>query len=100
MPSRVHPGWAPFSGALSRNSQVQAVVMVASLIIWLQAARYLLANPWLLVNQTTGNDADKKMIDSKAFSETAMLEILRFIEVPPPSPSRSRMRFIESVGLR
>ena len=107
--SRVHakpgaPGWAPFRGPLSRKSQAQAIVIVASLFTWLQAARYLPANPWLLVNQKTGDDASEKMLDTKAFSESAVLEILKFIESQPPSPSRSRMRFIlrfmESVGLR
>jgi site-specific recombinase XerD len=98
------PGWAPFRGPLSRKSQAQTIVIVASLFTWLQAARYLPANPWLLVNQKTGDDASERMLDTKALSETAVLEILKFIEVQPPSPSRSRMRFIlrfmESVGLR
>jgi site-specific recombinase XerD len=107
--SRAHakpgaPGWAPFRGPVSRKSQAQAIVIVASLFTWLQSARYLPANPWLLVNQKTGDDASEKMLDTKAFSETAVLEILKFIEAQPPSPSRSRMRFIlrflESVGLR
>lgn len=98
------PGWAPFRGPLSKKSQAQAIVIVASLFTWLQAARYLPANPWLLVNQKTGDDASERMLDTKALSETAVLEILKFIEAQPPSPSRSRMRFIlrfmESVGLR
>jgi integrase len=89
---------------LSRKSQAQAIVIVASLFTWLQAARYLPANPWLLVNQKTGDDASEKLLDTKALSETAVLAILKFIEAQPPSPSRSRMRFIlrfmASVGLR
>jgi hypothetical protein len=39
---------------LSRKSQAQAIVIVAALFAWLQSARYLPANPWLLVNQKTG----------------------------------------------
>jgi integrase len=98
------PGWAPFRGPLSHTSHRQAVVIVASLFTWLQSAKYLQANPWLLVNQKTGDDRNQKMLDTKAFSESAVLEILRFIEAQPLSPSRSRigfiLKFVESVGLR
>ena len=98
------PGWAPFKGPLSRKSQAQAIVIIAALFAWLQSARHLLANPWLLVNQKTGDDASEKMLDSKALSEGAMQEILKYIEAQKPSPSRTRIRFIlrfmESVGLR
>ena len=98
------PGWAPFRGPLSRKSQAQAIVIIAALFAWLQSARHLPANPWLLVNQKTGDDASEKMLDSKALSEGAMQEILKYIEAQAPSPSRTRIRFIlrfmESVGLR
>ena len=98
------PGWAPFRGPLSHTSHRQAVVIIASLFTWLQSAKYLQANPWLLVNQKTGDDRDHKMLDTKALSESAVLEILRFIEGQAPSPSRTRIRFIlkfvEAVGLR
>ena len=98
------PGWAPFRGPLSHQSQRQAIVIVASLFAWLQAAQYLVGNPWPLLNQKTGDDKTRKILDSKALSEGAFNEILRFIEGQPPSPSRSRIRFIlrfvESVGLR
>lgn len=98
------PGWAPFRGPLSHTSCRQAVVIIASLFTWLQSAQYLSANPWLLVNQKTGDDRNKKMLDSKALSEVAMAEVLRFIDCQAPSPSRARIRFIllfvEAVGLR
>ena len=80
------------------------MVIVASMFTWLQSAGYLSVNPWLLINQKTGDDASDRMLDSKALSESAMIEILKFIEQQPPCPARSRMRFIlrfvESVGLR
>lgn len=98
------PGWAPFRGALSHQSQRQAVVIVAAMFTWLQAAQYISANPWLLVNQKTGDDKTRKVLDSKALSEGAFGEILGFIEGQPPSSSRSRirfvLRFVEAVGLR
>ncbi len=98
------PGWAPFRGQLSRKSQAQAIVIVASMFTWLQSARYLSANPWVLVNQKTGDDAHEKMLDTKALSESAVIEILKFIDQQSPSPARARIRFIlqfvESVGLR
>ena len=98
------PGWAPFRGPLSHQSCRQSITIIASMFAWLQSAQYLSANPWVLVNQATGDDRNKKMLDSKALSEAAMLEVLGYIEDQAPSPSRSRIRFIllfvESVGLR
>ncbi|MBH2044148.1 MAG: tyrosine-type recombinase/integrase [Comamonadaceae bacterium] len=98
------PGWAPFRGQLSHASCRQTIVIIASLFAWLQSAQYLTANPWVLVNQATGDDPGKKMLDTKALSEAAMAEVLRFIDAQAPSPSRARMRFIllfvEAVGLR
>ena len=98
------PGWAPFRGQLSHASCRQTIVIIASLFAWLQSARYLTANPWVLVNQATGDDPGKKMLDTKALSEAAMAEVLRYLDAQAPSPSRARMRFIllfvEAVGLR
>ena len=98
------PGWAPFRGPLSHASCRQSIVIIASLFAWLQSAQYLTANPWMLVNQATGGDPGKKMLDTKAFSEAAMQEVLRFVDGQAPSPSRARIRFtllfVEAVGLR
>lgn len=97
-------GWAPFRGQLSHKSQRQAVVIIAGLFTWLASAQYIQANPWILVNQKTGDDKAEKMLDSKAFSEAALTEVLNFIEAQEASPSRERMlfvlRFLEAVGLR
>ena len=58
----------------------------------------------MLVNQLTGDDPGKKILDTKALSEAAMLEVLRFVDVQAPSPSRARIRFtllfVGAVGLR
>ena len=98
------PGWAPFRGPLRKKSAQQSMVIVAGLFAWLTAAHYLRANPWLLINQKTGDDKEERMLDSKALSEQAMLAIHAYIDAQPPSPSRSRIRFIlrfvEAVGLR
>ena len=97
-------GWAPFRGPLSHASHRQAVVIVNALFTWLQAAQYIPSNPWQLVNKKTGDDRDMKMLDSKALSETAMAEVLRFVDAQPVTASSTRIRFIlrfvESVGLR
>jgi len=97
-------GWAPFRGQLSHASCRQTIVIIASMFAWLQSAQYLSSNPWVLVNQSTGDDPGKKMLDTKALSEAAMAEVLRFIDAQAPSPSRARIRFIllfvEAVGLR
>ena len=97
-------GWAPFRGPLSHASCRHAITIIASLFAWLQSAQYLNANPWVLVNQATGDDPGKKMLDSKALSEAAMQEVLRFVDAQAPSASRARIRFtllfVEAVGLR
>lgn len=98
------PGWAPFRGPLSHDSQQQAIVIVASLFTWLQSAQYLQGNPWVLVNKKTGDDRHKKVLDSKALSQNASTAILAFIDQAAPSPARARIRFIvvflSAVGLR
>ncbi len=98
------PGWAPFRGPLSHDSQHQAIVIVASMFTWLQSAQYLKGNPWVLINKKTGDDSERNVFDTKALSDMASNEILRFIDQQAPSPARSRIRFIvvfmSSVGLR
>ena len=98
------PGWAPFRGPLSHASHRQAVVIVNALFTWLQAARYLPGNPWHLVNKKTGDDRDRKMLDTKALSQAAMAEVLHFVDSQPMTASSARIRFIlrfvEAVGLR
>ena len=73
-------------------------------VFWLQFARYLTANSWILINQATGDDSGHKMLDTKALSEAALLEVLRFVDGQAPSPSHVRIRFTllfdETVGLR
>lgn len=98
------PGWAPFRGQLKHDSQALAITTVAALFRWLHAADYRKGNPWVLVNLKTGDDKDRDLLDTKAFSETAMGEILHYIEEQKSSPSQARikfvLRFVESVGLR
>lgn len=56
------------------------------------------------MNTKIGDTPDRKVLESKAFSEPAMQGFLDFIDAQPPSPSSNRMRFIlrfvEAVGLR
>ena len=98
------PGWAPFRGPLSQKSYRQSVVIISSMFAWLQSAQYLTGNPWVLLNTKTGDDPTEAMLDTKALSETAMLEIHKYLDAEKPSPSIARFRFIlqfvSSVGLR
>lgn len=98
------PGWAPFRGKLSIESRKQALLIVGALFSWLQSVRYLPVNPWVLVNTKIGDAPERRVLESKAFSEAAMQGFLDFLEVQPPCPSSARMRFIlrfvEAVGLR
>ena len=98
------PGWASFRRQLSHASCPQSIVIIASMFAWRQSAQYLSANPWVLINQATVDDPGHKMLDTKALSEAAMLEVLRYVSVQAPSPSRAWIRFtlllVEAVGLR
>lgn len=98
-------GWAPFRGAkLNHESRQYAINVLASFFTWLQAAQYIPANPWVLVNRKLGDDPEARKLDTKALSEGAMAEVLRFVGAQPPSPSRARilfiLKFLEAVGLR
>ena len=97
-------GWAPFKGQLQLRSYQQSIGVVKGLFAWLQAAQYLSANPWLLVNTKLRDDPAQRLLDSKAFSDQAAQEIQGFILRQASSPSRDRMlfifRFMEAVGLR
>lgn len=105
--SRAAPGaegWAPFRGQLTHKSQEFSVRVLSSFFGWLAAARYISGSPWVLVNCDLGDDPNKRKLDTKAFSEGAMAEIVRVIEAELPSHSQERVLFIlgfvESVGLR
>ncbi|MFC7411345.1 tyrosine-type recombinase/integrase [Hydrogenophaga atypica] len=102
-------GWAPFRGQLSAASKHQALTVVSALFSWLHSARYIHGSPWALINAKeasglTHATSETGLLDSKAFSEAAMQEVLRFVEAQAPSPARDRIRFIlrfmEAVGLR
>lgn len=102
-------GWAPFRGQLSATSKRQVLTVVGALFSWLQSARYIHSSPWALINAKeasglTQTCTENALLDSKAFSEAAMQEILRFVDAQKPAPARNRirliLRFMESVGLR
>ena len=97
-------GWAPFRGQLSNLSRRQAIVILAGLFKWLQSAQYISNNPWFLVNQDTDVPTGERLPETKALSEAAVSEVLRYIRAQAPSSARDRMIFIvtflEAVGLR
>jgi hypothetical protein len=55
--ARLQPGWAPFKGSLKLDSQRLALEILASLFAWLVRARYLMADPWTLVNRKLADAA-------------------------------------------
>jgi len=103
--ARLQPGWAPFRGGLTLASQRLAVAILHSLFGWLVQARYLAANPWVLVNRKLGDDpqADDD-VSSRAFTPAAWAALHACLDAAPPSPSVARLRwicvFVQSVGLR
>lgn len=98
------PGWAPFRGKLTVPSRKYALTVVSSLFAWLQSAKYIDRNPWVMVNLKVGDDKNVKLLDSKALSEAAMASFLSFLQAQEDSPSKHRIififRFVEAVGLR
>lgn len=97
-------GWAPFRGQLSKASYQQAVITLGVMFSWLSAVRYIGNNPWLLLNTTSSDDKEDRLLDTKALSDGAMKEVLSFMASQPPSPSLARIKFVlkftEAVGLR
>ncbi|MEJ6002627.1 tyrosine-type recombinase/integrase [Paucibacter soli] len=101
---RFEEGWAPFSRQLSFDSRRQAIVVISAFFAWAVKASYLVANPWVLVNRKTGDDATKSILASRAFTEDAWTAVRSFLDQAEPSPARSRTIFImdfgEATGLR
>lgn len=100
----LEPGWAPFRGQLSHDSQKQSIIIITALFHFLHQASYITANPWSLVNKKTGDDSKKIVKESRAISEFGFSEIIRYIESQPITTQSERIRFIfkflEAVGLR
>lgn len=97
-------GWAPFRGQLSFDSQKQSIVIVAALFHFLHQASFIQYNPWVLVNQKTGDDSKRIVKESRAISEFGFSEIIRYIESTPVTIQSERIififKFLEAVGLR
>lgn len=103
--TRMAAGWAPFRGQLSLKSRKAALDALNSLFGWLVQARYLVANPWVLVSRKLGDDplADGDPT-SRAFTPAAWAALKECLQERPASPSTARLRwlcdFAEAVGLR
>jgi integrase len=105
--ARLQPGWAPFKGPLKLDSQRLALEILASLFAWLVRARYLVADPWTLVNRKLGDDAVSLGHDdevSRAFTPAAWAALHSHLERQPPGASVARLKwlcvFVECTGLR
>lgn len=103
--ARKAPGWVPFRGQLSLRSQKAALDALGSLFAWLVKARYLIANPWVLVNRKLGDDPLRDDDPtSRAFTPAAWAALKAHAQGRKPGPSTSRLLWIcdftEAVGLR
>ncbi|HRK57264.1 MAG TPA: phage integrase family protein, partial [Burkholderiaceae bacterium] len=100
---RFGPGWAPFSGLLSAQSQRQALTIVAALHEWLVAADYVPRNPWKLIRRPSPDKSAELMLDTRAFTPGQWQTLQQYVESQPPSPARDRilftLRFGEATGL-
>jgi len=102
---RMAPGWAPFRGQLSVASRRQALTIVASMMGWLVQSRYLVSNPWVLVNVRLGDDPQHDDdVTSRAFTPAAWRVLMDNLQAAPESVSTARLRWIcvfgHAVGLR
>jgi len=104
--NRFTPGWAPFKGPLSLASQGVAIAALHSLFGWLVEARYLLGNPWVLVNRKLGDDPlrDEDDPSSRAFTPSTWAAMRAYLAARPESKSVQRLTwlcaFVECTGLR
>jgi integrase len=72
---------------------------------WLVQARYLVGNPWVLVNRRLGDDPDHDDdVTSRAFTVEAWNALIDYLDRQPPSEATARLRWLcvfgHSVGLR
>ena len=98
-------GWSPFRGQISAASQRQALTVVAAWFDWLVNAEYIRANPWRLIKKSGQNRGEiVQALDTKAFSDKAMAEVISFVERQTPNPAQARARFViaflASTGIR
>jgi site-specific recombinase XerD len=98
-------GWSPFRGQISAASQRQALTVVAAWFDWLVNAEYIRVNPWRLIKKSGQNRGEiVQALDTKAFSDKAMAEVISFIERQTPNPAQARARFViaflASTGIR
>ena len=104
--ARLAPGWAPFKGPLSLASQRVAIDVVSGWFAWAVRARYLVDDPWQLVNRRLGDDPLAAFEDptSRAFTPEGWNALLAHLARPPRGPSRDRLQwvceFVQRVGLR
>lgn len=98
------PGWAPFAGQLSRSSQQQTVTILHAMFSWLVDARYLLTNPWTLVNRKLGDEVHARSMSTKAFTPEAWQALLDELERAPQTRTTARLKWLctlmECTGLR
>ena len=98
------PGWAPFAGQLSRSSQQQTVTILHAMFSWLVDARYLLTNPWTLVNRKLGDEIHGRTPSTKAFTPEAWQALLDELERAPKTLATVRLKWLctlmECTGLR
>lgn len=104
-PARWSPTWRPFAKPLTVASQRVAVTILNALFTWLVQARYLVGNPWVLVNRKLGDDRkDDDDISSRAFTPLAWAAMLQQLLDEPNTPAAHRLRwlctFVEATGLR
>lgn len=104
--ARLAPGWAPFKGPLSLASQRVAIDVVSGWFAWAVRARYLVDDPWQLVNRRLGDDPLAAFEDpsSRAFTPEGWHALLGHLSRAPGGPSRDRLQwaceFVQRVGLR
>lgn len=99
---RWSPDWRPFTGTLSKRSQVTAITLLKGLFAWLVEVRYLGFNPWSPVKTPKASGkvkVDHALNDRQWVAVCDCLEdSKRYVEDPAEDERYCRLRFILWLG--
>ncbi len=90
--ARFAPQWKPFAGALSPESQKQAVQILRTAFGWLHAVRYLGGNPWVAVADPKPDQQIHAMRIERALREPLYEQVISTLTAQANDPDASQAR--------
>ena len=91
------PGWAPFSGPLTVQSQQQAIAVILAWYSWMVSAGYLRGNPWTLIQRRWPKVPRKP--PSRAFSAEGFKALADEVEHESDPAAQARWRWFLAFSL-